>query len=205
MWRPSRGWGPFKECPVHYSSPLLSAAAVTFIPCGDRFAPRSLWPIRVSQRSVPVHQVMLSDVYSALCAARQTKRSRSMAFWSSSGSSREVLPRLGGLTADGVVGPATWSTLPDGGPMPTLSLGSGEDVVRSLQTVLTNGAPGQWGTTPPGIDGSFRPHTLASVRAFQSWVGIAVDGVVGDQTWSVSLHAMNATFETAVGLNFVFG
>ena len=33
--------------------------------------------------------------------------------------------------------------------------------------------------------------------------GVAVDGVVGDQTWSVSLHAASATLETAVGLNFV--
>jgi hypothetical protein len=27
--------------------------------------------------------------------------------------------------------------------------------------------------------------------------------IVGDQTWSVSLHAASATLETAVGLNFV--
>jgi hypothetical protein len=32
---------------------------------------------------------------------------------------------------------------------------------------------------------------------------VTVDGVVGDQTWSVSLHAAGATLETAVGLNFV--
>jgi peptidoglycan hydrolase-like protein with peptidoglycan-binding domain len=43
-----------------------------------------------------------------------------------------------GLTVDGIVGPLTWNALPDGGPMPTLQLGSSGDVVRSLQTVLTN-------------------------------------------------------------------
>jgi peptidoglycan hydrolase-like protein with peptidoglycan-binding domain len=108
-----------------------------------------------------------------------------------------------GLVADGIVGPQTWNALPDGGPMPALREGSSGAVVESLQRVLTNGAPGEWGTTPQGIDGSFGPHTKASVEAFQAWGGVAIDGVVGDQTWSVSLHAASATLETAVGLNFV--
>ena len=108
-----------------------------------------------------------------------------------------------GLVVDGIVGPLTWNALPDGGPMPTLKEGDSGDVVRSLQTVLTNGAPGNWGTTPQGIDGDFGPHTKASVEAFQSWGGVAADGVVGNQTWSVSLHAASRTLETAIGLNFV--
>lgn len=108
-----------------------------------------------------------------------------------------------GLTADGIVGPQTWSKLPDGRPMPTLQVGSSGPVVTSLQTFLTNGAPGSWNTTPQGIDGHFGPHTKASVAAFQAWGGVTADGVVGDQTWSVSLGAMSSTLETAVGLNFV--
>jgi peptidoglycan hydrolase-like protein with peptidoglycan-binding domain len=110
-----------------------------------------------------------------------------------------------GLVVSGTVDALTWNALPDGGPMPTLQQGSSGDVVRSLQTLLTNGAAGQWVTTPQGIDGDFGPHTKASVEAFQAWSGIAVDGVIGDQTWSVSLHAASATLETAVGLNFVIG
>lgn len=110
-----------------------------------------------------------------------------------------------GLTVDGIVGPLTWAALPDGGPMPTLEVGSTGSVVSSLQTLLTNGAPGQWVTTPQGIDGDFGPHTKASVEAFQAWGGVTVDGIVGDQTWSVSLHAASATLETAVGLGFVIG
>lgn len=108
-----------------------------------------------------------------------------------------------GLVADGSVGAQTWDALPDGGPMPTLREGSSGDAVRALQSVLTNGAPGAWGTTPQGIDGDFGPLTKASVKAFQSWGGVAVDGIVGDQTWSVSLHAASNTLETRVGLNFV--
>jgi peptidoglycan hydrolase-like protein with peptidoglycan-binding domain len=110
-----------------------------------------------------------------------------------------------GLVVDGIVGPLTWNALPDGGPMLTLSEGSTGAVVSSLQTVLTNGAPGQWATTPLGIDGDFGPHTKASVQAFQSWAGITADGIVGDQTWSVSLHAASSTLETAVGLQYVVG
>jgi peptidoglycan hydrolase-like protein with peptidoglycan-binding domain len=110
-----------------------------------------------------------------------------------------------GFTVDGIVGPATWAALPDGGPMPTLQEGSTGPVVSSLQTLLTNGAPGQWITTPQGIDGNFGPHTKAAVAAFQAWGGVAQDGIVGDQTWAVSLHAASATLETAVGLQFVIG
>ena len=68
---------------------------------------------------------------------------------------------------------------------------------------LINGAPRQRNTTPQGIDVNFGPYTKASVVAFQG--GVAQDGVVGDQTWAVSLHAASATLETAVGLQFVIG
>ena len=43
-------------------------------------------------------------------------------------------------------------------------------------------------------------RTEASVRGFQSWGGVMVDGVVGDRTWSVSLHTVSATLESVVGL-----
>jgi peptidoglycan hydrolase-like protein with peptidoglycan-binding domain len=109
------------------------------------------------------------------------------------------------LTPDGVVGPLTWQALPDGGPMPLLAEGSTGAVVSRLQTILTEGAAGQWGTTPQGVDGDFGPHTRASVEAFQRWGAVTVDGVVGDQTWGVSLHAAGATLENQVGLNFVIG
>jgi peptidoglycan hydrolase-like protein with peptidoglycan-binding domain len=107
-----------------------------------------------------------------------------------------------GLTVDGIVGPQTWAALPNGAPMPTLREGSSGAVVGSLQQVLSNGASGAW-TTPPGaIDGNFGPATAASVKAFQTWGGVTADGIVGDQTWAVSLHAASATLESAVGLQY---
>ena len=108
-----------------------------------------------------------------------------------------------GLAVDGIVGPLTWNALPNGAPMPVLRQGSSGEVVRALQTLLTNGASGAWNVTPQGIDGNFGPHTEASVQAFQTWGGVASDGVVGDQTWAVSLHAASATLESVVGLQFV--
>jgi peptidoglycan hydrolase-like protein with peptidoglycan-binding domain len=107
-----------------------------------------------------------------------------------------------GLVADGIVGPLTWAALPNGGPMPILQQGATGSVVRSLQQVLTNGAPGQWNTMPGPPDGNFGPRTKASVEAFQTWSGITCNGVVGDATWAVPLHAASATLETAVGLQY---
>ena len=70
--------------------------------------------------------------------------------------------------------------------------------------MLANGAPGEW-TTSPGIDGKFGPKTKASVKSFQIFGGVPTDGVVDDDTWSVSLHAASATLESVVGLQFVVG
>jgi len=109
------------------------------------------------------------------------------------------------LQVDGVVGPQTWGALPDGGPMPLLQQGSTGPVVERLQTTLTNGAADWWGVTPQGVDGIFGPNTKAAVKAFQGWGHVAVDGIVGDLTWSVPMQAANATLETVVGLQFVTG
>ena len=108
-----------------------------------------------------------------------------------------------GLQVDGIVGPLTWAALPDGGAMPVLQQGSTGLVVERLQAALTNGAANWGGVTPQGIDGDFGPHTEASVEAFQAWGQVAVDGIVGDETWSVALDAASATLESVVGLEFV--
>ena len=83
--------------------------------------------------------------------------------------------------------------------MPTLSEGSTGAVVRSLQQVLSNGASGQWNTSPGAIDGNFGPNTKASVQAFQTWGGVAADGIVGDQTQYLSLRVANALTISAGG------
>ncbi|HEU5107275.1 MAG TPA: peptidoglycan-binding protein [Micromonosporaceae bacterium] len=108
----------------------------------------------------------------------------------------EDFQRANGLPVTGVVDAATWKALPDGNPMPTLKEGSSGDAVRALQQVLTAGAFGLWEKTPQGVDGAFGPNTTASVKAFQTWAGLAADGVVGQDTWTAPPLAL----EFAVGL-----
>lgn len=107
-----------------------------------------------------------------------------------------------GITADGIVGPATWAkvgvktvsdiTPPPAGLValglglgtppaptsgyPTLQLGStGPDVVRWQQIV---------GVSP--ADGEFGPITKAATMKWQTNHGIAPDGVVGPMTWKAA-------------------
>ena len=62
--------------------------------------------------------------------------------------------------------------------MPTVREGSNGPAVRELQTLLKSK-----GFNPGPVDGAFGPKTKAAVQAFQRAQGIAVDGVVGPQTW----------------------
>ncbi|GAA1509032.1 peptidoglycan-binding domain-containing protein [Brevibacterium permense] len=106
------------------------------------------------------------------------------------------------LTVDGIVGKDTWEALPNGGPMPLLKTGSKGDVVRDLQKVLISGAgSGDW-PSPGEADGDFGAGTKESVEGFQKWGAVDSDGIVGDRTWAVPLHATNSTLETAVGLDW---
>ena len=54
-----------------------------------------------------------------------------------------------------------------------------------------------------GVDVNFALPTKAPVEESRLWGGIADDGIVSGQTWSVSLPAVSSTSETAVGPNFV--
>ncbi|MFF0727081.1 glycoside hydrolase domain-containing protein [Streptomyces sp. NPDC004134] len=83
-----------------------------------------------------------------------------------------------GLTADGVIGPRTWTALLARGTTPTLQNGSTGDAVTRLQRALTAAL----GRTV-GIDGIFGPGTQTAVRDYQSGRGLGVDGIVGPATW----------------------
>lgn len=65
---------------------------------------------------------------------------------------------------------------------PTIRQGSRGDAVRQLQLVLNRWYPS---LTPLVTDGVFGTATAARVRYLQQRAGIAVDGIVGANTWRV--------------------
>ncbi|MFE6280953.1 penicillin-insensitive murein endopeptidase [Streptomyces sp. NPDC057877] len=90
-----------------------------------------------------------------------------------------------GLTADGVVGPATWSALAI-----TVRQGDNGPAVKAVQSLLNAKRSAGLST-----DGAFGPATHTAVRTFQSHAGIGVDGVVGPTTWKNLLwHFENIDF-----------
>lgn len=66
---------------------------------------------------------------------------------------------------------------------PVLQLGSQGKDVEELQRLLKERLPGAAGFHGLATDGVFGSETLAAVRDFQSFVFLAVDGIVGPKTW----------------------
>ncbi|WP_243398309.1 peptidoglycan recognition protein family protein [Deinococcus koreensis] len=77
-----------------------------------------------------------------------------------------------GLTADGVIGSATWERL-----IRTVRQGDSGAAVQAAQGQLA--ARGY----AVGVDGVFGPGTEAAVRSFQTSRALSADGVVGPNTW----------------------
>lgn len=84
------------------------------------------------------------------------------------------------LASDGLIGNATWKTLLYLPPYPLLSFGAKGVYVKYLQSKLTAKL------YPSGkIDGIFGNATLNAVKQFQEENGLAVDGIVGPNTWAL--------------------
>ncbi|HEY1654220.1 MAG TPA: peptidoglycan-binding protein [Candidatus Tumulicola sp.] len=110
-----------------------------------------------------------------------------------------------GLAADGIVGPSTWAALPSyREASPECKNGSHGPGVAWLQKTLAGTNVGIQFTPYGGsIDGVFGAMTEAAVKALQTWAGVTVDGVVGDNTWFVWMTpgtAQQLTLEAASGL-----
>ena len=102
-----------------------------------------------------------------------------------------------GLTADGVVGPATWDALvkaynslesdvessTNGYPGTPLRQGDRGDSVRRVQFFLRIASYNYSSIPDVTVDGIFGSATTAAVKAFQKEFGLTADGVVGPTTW----------------------
>lgn len=78
-----------------------------------------------------------------------------------------------GLTADGVVGSATWPKL-----LVTVRSGSNNEAVKAVQHLLNS----KYGRSLV-VDGAFGAATDSALKSFQSSKGITADGIAGSTTW----------------------
>jgi hypothetical protein len=92
-----------------------------------------------------------------------------------------------GLVVDGIAGPKTMAKLNE---VLSKSKNTGKSIVPYPGHLIKRGSRGKdveriqraVGVTPDGI---FGPKTEAAVKAYQKRHGLAADGIVGKQTWSV--------------------
>ena len=87
--------------------------------------------------------------------------------------------RNNSLSVDGLVGTNTWRTLLNLPLYPLLREGNRGAYVTFLQQLLESNL-----YPVGGIDGIFGSRTLSAVRAFQGANNLAVDGLVGNNTWN---------------------
>ena len=117
-----------------------------------------------------------------------------------------------GLTSDGVVGRTTWnklyevyndiankllsSSLRPGEYPGVLRNGSSGTAVRELQFYLYLMSAYESSIPAIAIDGQFGASTEATVRAYQRFAGLTVDGIVGRTTWN-SLYDKASTLRAS--------
>jgi len=94
---------------------------------------------------------------------------------------RKAFQQARGITVDGIVGKVTWINIDEADQSePVLNIGSTGLPVRRAQKRMS-----LVGYDVGGVDGRYGPKTQAAVKKMQQQHNIAVDGVVGPQTWSV--------------------
>ena len=100
-----------------------------------------------------------------------------------------------GLGADGIVGSQTWPQL-----ISQVQHGSSGDAVRAVQSQIHGRGDG----AHIAVDGSFGPDTDDAVRAFQTLLGLSVDGIVGLQTWNYLVNGYLAALDPQTAAKDVF-
>jgi peptidoglycan hydrolase-like protein with peptidoglycan-binding domain len=101
-----------------------------------------------------------------------------------------------GLGADGIVGPQTWPQL-----IIQVQQGSNGDAVRAVESQIHSRGDG---ANQIAVDGIFGPVTNDAVRAFQTLLGLSVDGIVGQQTWNHLVNGYLAAPDSQTAAQDVF-
>jgi peptidoglycan hydrolase-like protein with peptidoglycan-binding domain len=108
-----------------------------------------------------------------------------------------------GLTADGIIGNATWAKMPADPNTPVLQSGAAGAAVSGLQKGLLKFGGAGSATDPGPVDGNFGSRTEAAVKTYQQQHALQNDGVVGPRTWWVPAGAAGATVASLAGLTTV--
>lgn len=139
-------------------------------------------------------------------------------FGSGTQSAVRTFQQIFSLTADGVVGKATWYKISyiyaavlklaeltsEGIPVPAtrptavLRTGSTGELVSVAQYFLTLAARYYDTLYPIAIDGIFGNGTKNAVEAFQSLRGITSDGIIGPDTWTQLYQVYYSVFDAIV-------
>lgn len=125
------------------------------------------WPVLASGASG-------ANVTSAQFLLRHHGRSLTVDGWYGAGtvSAVQSFQSANGLTADGIIGPATWGRL-----VVTLDVGANNNAVRALQTALNKYGHGLT------VDGVWGAATTNAVNSFKAARGLTGGTTVGVTTW----------------------
>jgi peptidoglycan hydrolase-like protein with peptidoglycan-binding domain len=147
---------------------LMMVALAGFGPGAQSAAARTWAIVRVGESGPNVYAVQ-----SMLRQRGNTTVAVDGAFGAGTESAVKSFQSANGLTADGIVGAATWEKL-----FVVVRLGDNNMVVNALQRELV-----KHGKTVT-IDGQFGAGTESAVKSFQSSRGLGADGIVGGDTWA---------------------
>ena len=172
-------------------------------------------PLRVGSRGDAVRKVQFWLRIAATNFSSIPSPAVDGIFGSGTEAAVKAFQRQFGLTADGVVGPATWQKLyeiyadvtnelldpdqrPGAYPGTALRVGSTGRAVREAQFYLVLMSAYYPSVPRINIDGEFGPATETAVKAFQKLFGLTQDGVIGRATWD-KLYQQSQVLRTSDG------
>lgn len=172
-------------------------------------------PLRVGSRGDAVRKVQFWLRIAATNFSSIPSPAVDGIFGSGTEAAVKAFQRQFGLTADGVVGPATWQKLyeiyadvtnelldpnqrPGTYPGTALRVSSTGRAVREAQFYLVLMSAYYPSVPRINIDGEFGPATETAVKAFQKLFGLTQDGVIGRATWD-KLYQQSQVLRTSDG------